>query len=877
MSTDMSPSDRNTPNSDPTISKTNPTTLNTNSTAPNTNSTASSTDPTASNTDPTCMPNTNPPMSNTNPTTSSTDPSALNTDPSALNTDPSALNTDPSISNTNPPVTDPGQAISSPSQIKNARSILLVLSTGETVPDHLNHVLPNGEDQQEWKIPAAECALSKSMSDDILNPLLDAAATDPTWRETLTLINDREPGEDDTTTLALLNEWLDNAQQALKTSIESCPDVDTVSPPHSITSNTTLQDINTSTSLDADKDSVMTASGTSKPSADPAAKRVHKKPAASFYKDFDDLELEAIREDELNKKLGWDKLSEESYQEKVKVFASFRKRISDFYQSETRHVKKNPVEKFLQDVNPTPKPSRTNDVLVFMCEFWDRFVKQDALNAIAEAEAEYQELVQNGGIYEEQSKEFHGHIKKMADKEHAQKMAEWEEEKSKEEVEKDTPESYALAIQKWAPAVAQFNSSVSQEMGLILVTAAVGPNPDAGGKIDVFWNHTGKNTMGQDWSEFDPAGYHAANASLVKFGKSAYSKSESTARALPSTVPKLWPSSSTAGTDPAGSITKPKLNATQKPASSPAHKTHPGPGRNSKGALINKQKGKGKGKMAQVSESDTAESSEDTSESDEPAAKSTGIIKASAPTFPQCQASDSTPSTLVTHHDNQTEMPSQSQALTHDTSDGASSVKEAGMSSVNHTSTHQSASDAAQGIEFELEKFWNPLARTIKFWAVKFGKLPDEDWIEIFKNMLETYIEIESHFQFARKNEKIESSVEWEDMALWDQRGGPSQFEMEGPPELRLSLVKELETWWKDISDFEDTSDMAPLDCVSGIDELFRLISAVVCVLFFIFGDRMDGRWQIDQRQALAEWSMLVKNMDEILTKVYEHGKFKRT
>jgi hypothetical protein len=90
------------------------------------------------------------------------------------------------------------------------------------------------------------------------------------------------------------------------------------------------------------------------------------------------------------------------------------------------------------------------------------------------------------------------------------------------------------------PAIASFNKGASEELGMCMVTAIVGPNPEEGGKIDIWWyvplyilalsekltytrNTNGENGMGLRWDEFDPPTRALMENSLIKFGRSTYS------------------------------------------------------------------------------------------------------------------------------------------------------------------------------------------------------------------------------------------------------------------------------------------------------------------------------------------------------------------
>ncbi|THU84666.1 hypothetical protein K435DRAFT_806519 [Dendrothele bispora CBS 962.96] len=276
--------------------------------------------------------------------------------------------------------------------------------------------------------------------------------------------------------------------------------------------------------------------------------------------EFDRLELEPVEIEEVYSKLGWDVLSPEEFEEKQKMFSFIKDhRIGDFYRREHRRLKGGENDSFIRDImkeEPTGagrKPVHTPEVMVFMRQYYDTMIKDRAVKELEEAQALYQGwLAENDGegeqmnppcpvsiryriaaqVLAEQSDDFRAEIKKAGDVEHSQKLKDWEEAKAKEEAENGTPQGFANAIKKWSPAVARFNNAVAKEMGLCVVTALVGPNPEEGGKVDIWWNLIGENGMGLQWDKFDKKMFEATGTSLIKFGKTVYSSNARAERAL---------------------------------------------------------------------------------------------------------------------------------------------------------------------------------------------------------------------------------------------------------------------------------------------------------------------------------------------------------
>ncbi|KAF5343988.1 hypothetical protein D9758_012920 [Tetrapyrgos nigripes] len=91
-----------------------------------------------------------------------------------------------------------------------------------------------------------------------------------------------------------------------------------------------------------------------------------------------------------------------------------------------------------------------------------------------------------------------------------------------------------------------------------------------------------------------------------------------------------------------------------------------------------------------------------------------------------------------------------------------------------------------------------------------------------------------------------------------------------------------LRKWWLEMSDWEeDACDMAPLDCTSGSEGLWKFIVALWTVLFSTTGDPREADfstdWDPEQRLGLSSLTELVSEVCLKLTQLYALGSFKNT
>ncbi|THU77824.1 hypothetical protein K435DRAFT_877339 [Dendrothele bispora CBS 962.96] len=386
-------------------------------------------------------------------------------------------------------------------------------------------------------------------------------------------INDREPDTDDTDVLAKISEALETLRPKMQGAVESW------------TEGTSGRDVGTSGSSaglnvdmgqkgESSQDTNMGRTGQGEGASSPhtntgggdisvrTATKSSKKSRKGKSKEdeFDRLELDPVEVEDVYSKLGWDTLSVEEFEEKQRLFSFIKDhRIGDFFRRENRRLKAGENDTFIRDImkdgpaGAGQKPIHTPEVMVFMRQYYDSMIKDRAVKELEDAQALYQGwLAETDGegeqmtppcavsiryriaaqVLAEQSDDFRAKIKKLGKEEHLQKLKDWEEAKAKEEAESGTPQGFANAIKKWTPAVARFNNAVAKEMGLCVVTALVGPNPEEGGKVDIWWNLIGENGMGMQWDKFDKKMFEATGTSLIKFGKTVYSSNACAERAV---------------------------------------------------------------------------------------------------------------------------------------------------------------------------------------------------------------------------------------------------------------------------------------------------------------------------------------------------------
>ncbi|KAF7372681.1 hypothetical protein MVEN_00131400 [Mycena venus] len=136
--------------------------------------------------------------------------------------------------------------------------------------------------------------------------------------------------------------------------------------------------------------------------------------------------------------------------------------------------------------------------------------------------------------WEKESEEFKEELIKEADGEHAEAMRKYKE---KREIPERTAESCRDALQTLDDVAIPLADALAERLGMHVVIMAVGPVGDQKGEVRLrsVFSDTSAGATAKIWPQFDHAGFSAAEASIVRWGRAFFTKDECRARAWPRT------------------------------------------------------------------------------------------------------------------------------------------------------------------------------------------------------------------------------------------------------------------------------------------------------------------------------------------------------
>ncbi|THU76755.1 hypothetical protein K435DRAFT_813108 [Dendrothele bispora CBS 962.96] len=207
--------------------------------------------------------------------------------------------------------------------------------------------------------------------------------------------------------------------------------------------------------------------------------------------------------------LGWDNLSEEELENRRTGLANLRHTIRPEYNKAMAEATKKFAE--WQSANPNASDKEIRE--------------QRPKNIVVRTKVTKRMLA-------EETEEFRKEIKELADADYAEKLKAWEEKNELKSGGEKTAQEWGRSLQRWGPDSSRLINAVGQQMGLVGVTAWVGPNPFNNGQLEIFLTSAGTGPTGLTWAQFDPAGYKALSQSLLAFGKTIYNHKTRASRSI---------------------------------------------------------------------------------------------------------------------------------------------------------------------------------------------------------------------------------------------------------------------------------------------------------------------------------------------------------
>ncbi|THU78184.1 hypothetical protein K435DRAFT_876918 [Dendrothele bispora CBS 962.96] len=637
-----------------------------------------------------------------------------------------------------------------------------------------------------------------------------------------------------------------------------------------------------------------------------------------------DSGLDATSFQQAANQLGWSSLSRQEFLEKKKAFGDMRTKIGNYYRKEHRSLTNNDI---LQQVllkttkQRQSKPHRLTAVQVFQSKYYRDKIKPEADKDWEAAQADYKQWQASGDqseeckppvrvainystakrLLEEQDEEFRVEMQNLADQGYEESKRDWEKGKTVVEVER-TEEQQAQAIKKWGPAVSKITGALASDLKMGASTAFFGR---VDGKVKVYWVHHGKTPSGLIWPKFDPAGYSAAEAALIRFGRAMFPNDGHSSRIA---------SQTSAGASSSQSV-NPSIGTAM---AEPGQGRKPGPGRNSVGIKNTSARSRKKSSESNPNQASATNSS---------ASGVSGTPSRAQDNFPARQnpaaSNDSLEPTALDHvHSSplpnspnslDATVPRSSPSSSDDTTvpNDHTSVPNDHTSVPNdHTSVPNNLSpNSASGIAPDIpvhddpfpsginsalsiapsnpmdvdepawshpkeKKFWPEMRHFIKAWGDEFSGKDQEDWMVDLEALMETFIEYEEAFRFTEDNGTLRSTKELRLMKEWEKRGRPEWVDLVVPINQVDLLIERTRTWWEDILPQRDSDDdnWSPLDSVSGKNGIWRFVCALVWVLVLVLGEEKISERTDEQRQQLSDWVLLAQEVESTLGRVIEYG-----
>ncbi|THV03166.1 hypothetical protein K435DRAFT_852055 [Dendrothele bispora CBS 962.96] len=223
--------------------------------------------------------------------------------------------------------------------------------------------------------------------------------------------------------------------------------------------------------------------------------------------------------------LGWDNLYEEEVESRRTGLANLRNRLQEYFANKARRV----------DVADYPTRVQQSDG-----RSDKKFAEWQSANPNASDKEIREQRPKNivvrtkvtKRMLAEETEEFRKEIKELADADYAEKLKAWEEKNELKSGGEKTAQEWGRSLQRWGPDSSRLINAVGQQMGLVGVTAWVGPNPFNNGQLEIFLTSAGTGPTGLTWAQFDPAGYKALSQSLLAFGKTIYNHKTRASRSI---------------------------------------------------------------------------------------------------------------------------------------------------------------------------------------------------------------------------------------------------------------------------------------------------------------------------------------------------------